>query len=153
MGEVFRVLGLNRIPVRHFFSSGIFFFERRDVEFCSEQFWTQKNERSKMRSELPDPEGQPSQTDIAVSTSPYRVSRSQSRISGAISNNSYDCKDVQELFTHHCKEEQFSGESLEKENDEVTKTYQRMTNSKDILGVSRSEKRGEMARRNQAVQW
>ena len=53
----------------------------------------------------------------------------------------------------HGGQEQFSGQSLEKENDEMTKTYSRMTNCKDILGVLRSEKRREMARRNQAVKW
>ena len=52
----------------------------------------------------------------------------------------------------HGGQEQFS-RSLEKENDEMTKTYSRMTNCKDILGVLRSEKRREMARRNQAVKW
>ena len=41
---------------------------------------------------------------VAVLTSPFRVSWSQSKISGAISYNSYDGKDVQELITHHCKE-------------------------------------------------
>ena len=49
--------------------------------------------------------------------------------------------------------EDHSGESLEKKNDEATKTYSMMTNCKDILGVLRKEKRREMALRNQAVLW
>ena len=42
---------------------------------------------------------------VAVSASPYRVLWRESKISVAISDNSYDGEDVQELFTHHCKEQ------------------------------------------------
>ena len=47
--------------------------------------------------------------------------------------------------------EKFSGESLEKKNDDVKKTFMRMTNNYDLIGAMRTEKRREIALRNQEV--
>ena len=47
--------------------------------------------------------------------------------------------------------EKFSGESLEKKNDDVKKTFMRITNNYDLIGAMRTEKRREISLRNQEV--
>ena len=47
--------------------------------------------------------------------------------------------------------EKFSGESLEKKNDDVKKTFMRVTNNYDLIGTMKTEKRREIALRNQEV--